>query len=104
MSGDNPSKEEVSLLNKQIEEYLKNEKKNFEEYKKEPKLLLLGASDSGKSTLLKQLKIIHGGGFSERERISGKKKIVSNILLAAIRLISMIDNFEDREISQVLYE
>ena len=37
------------------------------EDKKDPRILILGTADSGKSTLVKQLKIIHGGGFSEKE-------------------------------------
>jgi polynucleotide 5'-kinase involved in rRNA processing len=46
---------------KDIEKYLKEEKKEYEKSLSEPKLLILGSSDSGKSTLLKQLKILHGG-------------------------------------------
>ena len=33
------------------------------------KVLLLGSAESGKSTLIKQLKIIHDNGFREDERI-----------------------------------
>ncbi|KAJ7016333.1 guanine nucleotide-binding protein alpha-3 subunit, partial [Mycena alexandri] len=36
-------------------------------YKKECKILLLGSGESGKSTIVKQMKIIHQGGFEERE-------------------------------------
>jgi hypothetical protein len=59
-------KEELSK-SKAVEKYLANEKKEWKKSKKEPRLLILGTSDSGKSTLLKQLKILHGGGFSKQE-------------------------------------
>nr|AAD33674.1 heterotrimeric G alpha subunit [Kluyveromyces lactis] len=37
--------------------------------KNEVKLLLLGAGESGKSTVLKQMKLLHQGGFTHRERM-----------------------------------
>ena len=37
--------------------------------KNEVKLLLLGAGESGKSTVLKQLKLLHQGGFTHQERM-----------------------------------
>lgn len=59
--------------------FLKNKKANDEIEKsmklvkqqdtKDIKLLLLGAGESGKSTILKQLKLLHNGGFTHDERL-----------------------------------
>ncbi|KAE9387469.1 heterotrimeric G protein alpha subunit B [Gymnopus androsaceus JB14] len=48
--------------------------------KNEIKMLLLGAGDSGKSTLLKQMKLIHHRAYDEQERESYKEIIFSNII------------------------
>jgi len=50
------------------------------------KLLLLGAGESGKSTIAKQMKIIHLDGFSEEEREGFKSIIFSNIM-GSIRVL-----------------
>lgn len=52
----------------------------------EVKLLLLGAGESGKSTILKQMKIINEGGYSKTERLSFRFTIYSNVLDSAQRL------------------
>jgi GTPase SAR1 family protein len=44
------------------------------------KLLLLGAGESGKSTLVKQMKIIHGDGFTAEELRSYKPTICDNLV------------------------
>ncbi|XP_048467015.1 guanine nucleotide binding protein (G protein) alpha v1 [Rhincodon typus] len=44
------------------------------------KILLLGAAESGKSTLVKQMKIIHSHGFTEEELISFKPAVLDNLL------------------------
>lgn len=46
------------------------------------KLLLLGAGESGKSTIFKQMKLIYGEQYSEAERKQQLPTIYSNILLA----------------------
>ena len=48
--------------------------------KNEIKMLLLGAGESGKSTVLKQMKLIHHGGYNEQERDSYKEIIYSNTI------------------------
>jgi len=47
---------------------------------KRVKILLLGAGESGKSTIAKQLKILHLKGFKEEEILQYKKQVHSNIL------------------------
>ena len=44
------------------------------------KLLLLGAAGAGKTTILKQIKIIHFQGFSDEERREKAKEIRTNLL------------------------
>jgi len=48
--------------------------------KNEIKMLLLGAGESGKSTVLKQMKLIHHGGYNDQERDSYKEIIFSNTI------------------------
>jgi len=66
-----PANEEDDLLlqnkkaNAAIEKRLMMEKQRDQN---EVKLLLLGAGESGKSTVLKQMKVLHQNGFSHQER------------------------------------
>ena len=46
----------------------------------EIKLLLLGAGESGKSTIVKQMKIIHEKGFSKEECIEYKSLVYNNTI------------------------
>jgi hypothetical protein len=48
------------------------------------KLLLVGAGESGKSTIFKQMRILYGHGFSESERMRFKFYIWTNILETVI--------------------
>lgn len=62
---------------RQIDRQLQNEKKNL---KQEIKILLLGAGESGKSTFIKQMRIIHGQDYSEQDRVEFRYTIYHNIL------------------------
>jgi hypothetical protein len=57
--------------------------------------VLLGAGESGKSTIAKQLKILHLRGFKEEEIMLFKKQIYQNVL-TNIRLL--IKGAEDKGI------
>eukprot|EP01100_Stratorugosa_tubuloviscum_P007141 TRINITY_DN299_c0_g3_i1.p1 TRINITY_DN299_c0_g3~~TRINITY_DN299_c0_g3_i1.p1 ORF type:complete len:357 (+),score=125.81 TRINITY_DN299_c0_g3_i1:156-1226(+) len=55
---------------------------------KETKILLLGAGESGKSTIVKQMRIIFVNGFSEEERITNVPVIFHNMLTSMKILIT----------------
>ncbi|VDM50220.1 unnamed protein product [Toxocara canis] len=52
-------------VNKQIEEQLQKDKQLL---RATHRLLLLGAGESGKSTIVKQMRILHIDGFNEKEK------------------------------------
>ncbi|KAK5577792.1 hypothetical protein RB653_002740 [Dictyostelium firmibasis] len=75
---------EQKAVNKQIEKQLKEEKKIMDS---ELKLLLLGTGDSGKSTVVKQMKILHLEGYSQEERINQRQFVYRNIIEIAYSII-----------------
>lgn len=64
-------------VSNKIDQLIKKEKNN---YRKKVKILLLGPGESGKSTFLKQLKIISGRSFTNEELKEYKTIIYNNIL------------------------
>lgn len=59
----------------------------------EVKLLLLGAGESGKSTIVKQMKILHKNGYTDEERKSFRPVVFSNTvqsLMAILRAMGAI--------------
>ncbi|KAM7391939.1 hypothetical protein PAMP_022585 [Pampus punctatissimus] len=67
---------ENQRINEAIEKQLRRDKKDS---RRELKLLLLGTGESGKSTFIKQMRIIHGGGYSEEDKRSYAKLVFQNI-------------------------
>ncbi|XP_041080879.1 guanine nucleotide-binding protein G(s) subunit alpha-like isoform X1 [Polyodon spathula] len=59
-----------------IDKSLKAEKR---EYKQTHRLLLLGAGESGKSTIVKQMRILHVNGFNAEEKKQKIQDIKNNI-------------------------
>lgn len=70
------------------------------------KLLLLGAGESGKSTIFKQMKILYGQGFSEEERMSFRRYVWGNVIEAIKAVCEAADTFglKDAVISKEAYE
>ena len=70
--------EKVALRrSRQIDRQLKSEKKSLE---RGVKILLLGAGECGKSTFVKQMRIIYGQDYSEQDRLNFRDTIYYNIL------------------------
>ncbi|ODV70468.1 guanine nucleotide binding protein, alpha subunit [Hyphopichia burtonii NRRL Y-1933] len=61
---------------------------------KEVKVLLLGSGESGKSTIVKQMKIIHKNGFSKEELFEYKPFVYKNILDCIRNVINAIMELE----------
>jgi len=53
-----------------------------------------GAGESGKSTILKQMKLIHEGGYSRDERESFKEIIFSNTVQSMRVILEAMDSLE----------
>jgi len=81
---------EEAARNKNINRDLASDRKNMGRM---VKLLLLGAGDSGKSTVAKQMKIIHLDGFTDEERASYKTAISNNVLTSIRTLIHQCSKF-----------
>ncbi|KAI9299739.1 G-alpha protein [Cunninghamella echinulata] len=83
---------EEKQRNDAINNQIKRDRANL---RHEIKLLLLGAGESGKSTILKQMKLIHDGGYVTEERESFKEVIFTNtiqsmkVTLMAMRQLSI---------------
>jgi len=83
-SGQRKGSKEDEEKNRQISSILNDERKKLAA---EVKLLLLGAGESGKSTIAKQMKIIHLQGFTTEERLTYKSIIYNNVLASMKTLV-----------------
>jgi len=74
--------------------------KDGEKASKEVKLLLLGAGESGKSTIVKQMRIIHEAGYSKEECQRYRPVVYSNTIQSLMAIISAMSklriDFADR--------
>lgn len=79
---------EQKRINAEIERQLRKDKRDA---RRELKLLLLGTGESGKSTFIKQMRIIHGSGYSDEDKRSFVKLVYQNIFMAMSALIRAMD-------------
>lgn len=71
-------------ISKEIEKDLR---KNKKAKRKEIKLLLLGTGESGKSTFIKQMRIIHGGGYNHEECMQMRGLVYQNIIASMQNMV-----------------
>lgn len=72
----------------------KNLREDGEKAAREVKLLLLGAGESGKSTIVKQMKIIHEDGYSEDECKQYRAVVYSNTIQSIMAIIKAMSNLK----------
>lgn len=95
--GDAEEKErerEAKELRKRSREIDKRLKSDGALFKQTIKLLLLGTGESGKSTVLKQMRIIHISKFSEQERLLKVNDIKSNIRDSILSILDAMERFK----------
>nr|7TRY_A Chain A, Guanine nucleotide-binding protein subunit alpha-11 [Homo sapiens] len=76
---------------KMIEKQLRRDKRDA---RRELKLLLLGTGESGKSTFIKQMRIIHGAGYSEEDKRGFTKLVYQNIFTAMQAMIRAMETLK----------
>uniref|UniRef100_A0A914KQK4 Uncharacterized protein n=1 Tax=Meloidogyne incognita TaxID=6306 RepID=A0A914KQK4_MELIC len=77
-------KREILRRARTIDEEIENEKLSF---KKTLKILLLGGPESGKSTIFKQMKILHMNGFTDIDLLNYRYLVYSNLIQGINQLI-----------------
>jgi len=83
---DPEARQRSNQIDKQIEE-------DGRKYKKEVKILLLGSGESGKSTVVKQMKIIHQNGFPRDELVAARITVFKNVLDSAQAIVMALRKF-----------
>lgn len=81
--------QEQIRISKEYDRQIDKEKRHAQ---KQYKLLLLGTGESGKSTFIKQLRIIHGTGYSVEDKRAHAKLVYQNIFSAMQSMIQAMDD------------
>ena len=79
---------EIRRINSDIERQIKKDRR---EAKKQYKVLLLGTGESGKSTFIRHMRIIHGEGFGQKELEASRDIIVSNLVTCVYLVLAQME-------------
>ncbi|SCV68539.1 BQ2448_660 [Microbotryum intermedium] len=98
------SKDRSYAIDKQLDDDAKR-------LRRECKILLLGSGESGKSTIVKQMKIIHQNGYSRDEMLLFRMTVYKNVIDSAQTLVLALRRFkleptesENREYAELISE
>jgi hypothetical protein len=83
--------QQALLAKKQSDAIERQLKADARRSKKEIKILLLGAGESGKSTVVKQMRVIHKNGFDAHERRMWKNILFHNLVDAFLLLFELVE-------------
>uniref|UniRef100_A0AAZ1XHL8 Guanine nucleotide-binding protein subunit alpha n=1 Tax=Oreochromis aureus TaxID=47969 RepID=A0AAZ1XHL8_OREAU len=82
---------ESKRINAEIDKQLRRDKRDS---RRELKLLLLGTGESGKSTFIKQMRIIHGAGYSDEDKRGFIRLVYQNIFTSMQSMIRATENLK----------
>ncbi|KAL7750982.1 guanine nucleotide-binding protein subunit alpha [Sorochytrium milnesiophthora] len=86
--GNNDTERQRAMkIHSEIERKIAKDRKSLDT---EVKLLLLGAGESGKSTVFKQMQLIYGSGYSDADRVAVRSVIFSNIAAGMRTIIEAV--------------
>jgi guanine nucleotide-binding protein G(i) subunit alpha len=91
LSGGGGESSEQKRKSQAIDKQLEEDSKRL---RKEVKILLLGSGESGKSTIVKQMKIIHQSGYSVEELHNYRSIVFKNLLECARAVIVAMRTFD----------
>ncbi|KAF6754175.1 guanine nucleotide binding protein, alpha subunit [Ephemerocybe angulata] len=84
------AEQQARRVSEKIDEELRQERKNLNKSRPEVSVLLLGQSESGKSTTLKQFQLLHTPAAFHAERIAWRAVIYLNLVKSVIRILDAL--------------
>merc|ERR1711944_163813 len=95
IQGDKEEAEDEKRMRKTNKEIEKQIQKDKQVYRATHRLLLLGAGESGKSTLVKQMRILHEETpFSEEEKKQKVAEIKRNVRESIVTILTAMTNID----------
>lgn len=92
--GSSPEAKAALAKSRELDDENTKYRRQFESF---VKLLLLGAGESGKSTIFKQMKVIYGKGYGPAERLGMVPTILTNLISGCKIVLAGMEQFKDED-------